>query len=170
VATRIEDALGYPNYAITWKDKHRTLFNWLNIQKRPIIIIFGMIALVGVVNIISALFMIVLEKTRTIGTLISMGMDKKTIRTIFLIKGVVIGLAGSLLGLFLALFLAFIQIRFMPLSISEDIYFMNHVPVLLDVSIISYIVMSGLVCSVLASLWPIRRAAEIEPAIALRYE
>jgi len=86
LSPKIEEALGYPYYAITWKEKHSTLFNWLNLQKGPILIIFGMIALVGIVNIVSALFMIVLEKIRTIGTLKSMGMDKKLFAASSLLK------------------------------------------------------------------------------------
>ena len=170
LASTIEETLGYPNYAITWKEKHRTLFNWLNLQKWPILIIFGMIALVGIVNIISALTMIVLEKIRSIGTLISMGMNKKTIRRIFLIKGIYIGVMGSLAGLGLALILAGIQIWFRPLSIAEDIYFMSHVPVLFDWTIIGLIVLCSFVSSLFAALWPTYRASSVEPAIALRYE
>jgi len=170
LSAKIEEELGYPNYAITWKEKHRTLFNWLNLQKWPILIIFGMIALVGVVNIISALTMIVLEKIRSIGTLISMGMNKKTIRRIFLIKGIYIGIMGSLAGLGLALILAGIQIWFKPLSIAEDIYFMSHVPILFDWPIISSIVLGSFICSLFAALWPTRRASSIDPAVALRYE
>ncbi|MDP6229899.1 MAG: ABC transporter permease [Candidatus Marinimicrobia bacterium] len=170
LASTIEETLGYPNYAITWKEKHRTLFNWLNLQKWPILIIFGMIALVGIVNIISALTMIVLEKIRSIGTLISMGMNKKTIRRIFLIKGIYIGVMGSLAGLGVALILAGIQIWFKPLSIAEDIYFMSHVPVLFDWTIIGLIVLCSFISSILAALWPTHRASSVEPAVALRYE
>ncbi len=170
LASTIEETLGYPNYAITWKEKHRTLFNWLNLQKWPILIIFGMIALVGIVNIISALTMIVLEKIRSIGTLISMGMNKKTIRRIFLIKGIYIGVMGSLAGLGVALILAGIQIWFKPLSIAEDIYFMSHVPVLFDWTIIGLIVLCSFISSIFAALWPTHRASSVEPAVALRYE
>ncbi|MFQ6676934.1 MAG: ABC transporter permease [Fidelibacterota bacterium] len=170
ISTVLEESLGYPYYVITWKEKHNNLFNWLNLQKWPILIIFGMIALVGIVNIISALFMIVLEKIRTIGTLKSMGMDNKTIRQIFLIKGVFIGSLGSLFGLALALIFAAIQIHYTPLSISEEIYFMRYVPVLLDWSIIGMIVFCGIFFSILSALWPTGRAAAIDPADALRYE
>ena len=170
ISSIIEEGLGYPFYSLTWKEKHRTLFNWLNLQKWPILIIFGMIALVGVVNIVSALTMIVLEKVRSIGTLISMGMNRKTIRRIFLIKGIVIGLIGSFSGLVIALALAGIQIYLKPLSIAEEIYFMNHVPIMFDWSIIGIIVACSFFSSMLAALWPTLRASSIEPSIALRYE
>ena len=170
ISSIIEEGLGYPFYSLTWKEKHRTLFNWLNLQKWPILIIFGMIALVGVVNIVSALTMIVLEKVRSIGTLISMGMNRKTIRRIFLIKGIVIGLIGSFSGLVIALALAGIQIYLKPLSIAEEIYFMNHVPIMFDWSIIGIIVACSFFSSMLAALCPTLRASSIEPSIALRYE
>lgn len=170
IAAKIEEELGYPYYALTWKEKHHTLFNWLNLQKWPILIIFGMIALVGVVNIVSALTMIVLEKMRSIGTLVSIGMDRKTIRRIFLIKGIYIGVAGSLIGLGIALILASIQIWFKPLAIAEDVYFMSHVPILFDWSMISIIVFCSFISSIFAALWPMHRASTIKPAIALRYE
>jgi len=83
---------------------------------------------------------------------------------------VFIGSLGSLLGLGLALIFAAIQIHYTPLSISEEIYFMRYVPVLLDWSVIGVIVLSGIFFSVLSALWPTHRAAAIEPAIALRYE
>lgn len=170
ISNKIEEGLGYPFYSLTWKEKHRTLFNWLNLQKWPILIIFGMIALVGVVNIISALTMIVLEKVRSIGTLISMGMDRKTIRRIFLIKGIMIGVFGSLAGLGIAMILAGIQIYFKPFSIAEDIYFMSHVPILFDWTMIGLIVVCSFISSLLAALWPTIRASSVEPAVALRYE
>jgi len=129
-----------------------------------------MIALVGVVNIVSALTMIVLEKSRSIGTLIAMGMNKKTIRRIFLVKGIYIGVMGSLAGLCLALILAGIQIWFKPLSIAEEIYFMSHVPILFDWQMIAIIVFCGFISSIFAALWPTRRASSTEPAVALRYE
>ncbi|MFH1851019.1 MAG: ABC transporter permease, partial [Candidatus Neomarinimicrobiota bacterium] len=69
----LENSLGYPYFILSWKEKHRILFNWLAVQKWPILIIFGLIALVGVVNIVAALAMIVLEKIREIGILKSMG-------------------------------------------------------------------------------------------------
>jgi lipoprotein-releasing system permease protein len=169
-AEDIESRLGYPYYTLTWKEKHHTLFKWLAVQKLPILLIFSMIALVGIVNIISALTMIVLEKIRSIGSLQAIGLSRRSIISLFLVKGMIIGLVGSIFGLILALFFGWVQMKYHILSIAEDIYFMDHVPVSFDFSQILIIIFFGTTCSLLASLWPTNIASRVKPAEALRYE
>jgi len=169
-ADEIESRLGYPYYTLTWKEKHHTLFKWLAVQKLPILLIFGMIALVAVVNIISALTMIVLEKNRSIGSLQAIGLSRRTIMSLFLVKGTIIGVVGSIFGLTLALFFGWLQMKYHILSIEEDIYFMDHIPVSFDFSQILIIIIFGIACSLLASLWPTNIASRVKPAVALRYE
>ena len=169
-AEEIESHLGYPYYTLTWKEKHHTLFKWLAVQKLPILLIFGMIALVAIVNIISALTMIVLEKIRSIGSLQAIGLSRRSIISLFLVKGTIIGLAGSIFGLILALFFGWVQMKYHILSIAEDIYFMDHIPVSFDFSQILIIIIFGTICSLLASLWPTNIASRVKPAEALRYE
>ncbi len=166
----IESHLGYPYYTLTWKEKHHTLFKWLAVQKLPILLIFGMIALVAIVNIISALTMIVLEKIRSIGSLQAIGLSRRSIISLFLVKGTIIGLVGSIFGLTLALFFGWLQMKYHILSIAEDIYFMDHIPVSFDFSQILIIIIFSITCSLLASLWPTNIASRIKPAVALRYE
>ena len=166
----IESRLGYPYYTLTWKEKHHTLFKWLAVQKLPILLIFGMIALVAIVNIISALTMIVLEKIRSIGSLQAIGLSRRSIISLFFVKGTIIGLVGSIFGLTLALFFGWLQIKYHILSIAEDIYFMDHIPVSFDFSQILIIIIFGITCSLLASLWPTNIASRVKPAVALRYE
>ena len=170
VAEEIESHLGYPYYTLTWKEKHHTLFKWLAVQKLPILLIFGMIALVAIVNIISALTMIVLEKIRSIGSLQAIGLSRRSIISLFLVKGTIIGLVGSIFGLTLALFFGWLQMKYHILSIAEDIYFMDHIPVSFDFTQILIIIIFGITCSLLASLWPTNIASRIKPAVALRYE
>jgi len=169
-AEEIESRLGYPYYTLTWKEKHHTLFKWLSVQKLPILLIFGMIALVAIVNIISALTMIVLEKIRSIGSLQAIGLSRRSIISLFFVKGTIIGLVGSIFGLTLALFFGWLQIKYHILSIAEDIYFMDHIPVSFDFSQILIIIIFGITCSLLASLWPTNIASRVKPAVALRYE
>ena len=166
----INEKLRYPYYATSWKEKHHTLFKWLEVQKLPIIIIFGMISLVAVVNIISALTMIVLDKTKAIGILQAIGFRKKQINLIFLTKGIIIGIIGSMTGLSIALILGYIQMKYHILSISEDIYFMDYLPLAFNVKNTIFIVIAGIISSIIASYWPAKIAANIKPANAVRYE
>lgn len=162
--------LAYPYMVMTWKEKNRSLFKWMNIQRWPILFIFSLIAMVGLVNIISALAMIVLDKTRQIGILKSLGVSHTGLRQLFLFYGFMIGLAGAIIGSFLALFLAWMQNNFKIITLPEDIYFMDFIP--MDVSIFDVfsIAIISIVCAIFAAIWPTVRAERIEPADALRYE
>ena len=166
----LESELGYPYFVLSWIDKHKILFDWINLQKWPILIIFGMISLVGVVNIISSLSMIIFEKVREIGTLLSLGLSKKHVKRIFLLEGFIIGILGSLLGLAIAGGLAAIQINFQIFTLPEDIYFMDHIPVKINWLYTLLIISIGIISAIAASLWPVYRASKINPAEALRYE
>ena len=170
ISELIDEKLRYPYYSNSWKEKHHTLFKWLEVQKLPIIIIFGMISLVAIVNIISALTMIVLDKIKTIGVLQAVGFRKKQINLIFLLKGAIIGIIGSFIGLFIALVLGWMQMKYRILSISEDIYFMDHLPISFNINNILLILILGIISSLIASYWPARIAANIKPADAMRYE
>ena len=170
ISELIDEKLRYPYYSNSWKEKHHTLFKWLEVQKLPIIIIFGMISLVAIVNIISALTMIVLDKIKTIGVLQAVGFRKKQINLIFLLKGAIIGIIGSFIGLFIALVLGWMQMKYHILSISEDIYFMDHLPISFNINNILLILFLGIISSLIASYWPARIAANIKPADAMRYE
>ena len=162
--------LAYPYMVMTWKEKNRSLFKWMNIQRWPILFIFSLIAMVGLVNIISALAMIVLDKTRQIGILKSLGVSHTGLRQLFLFYGFMIGLAGAIIGSFLALILAWMQNNFKIITLPEDIYFMDFIP--MDVSTVDVfsIVIIAIVCAIFAAVWPTVRAERIEPADALRYE
>ena len=166
----LSDELPYPLMVMSWKEKNRALFKWMDIQRLPILIIFGLITLVGLVNIISALAMIIIDKTRQIGILKSLGLSKRKINQVFLIKGLIIGLAGSVIGSFFALLIAFLQNNYKLIKVPEDVYFMDFIP--LDVNIYDILFVSiavSIVC-VLASLWPSFRAGKIKPSNALKYE
>jgi lipoprotein-releasing system permease protein len=166
----LSNQLPYPYMVMSWKEKNRALFKWMDIQRLPILIIFGLITFVGLVNIISALAMIIIDKTRQIGILKSLGLSKQKINQIFLIKGFIIGFAGSLIGSSFAFLIAFIQNNYKLIQVPEDIYFMDFIP--LDVNFSNILIVSitvSIVC-MLASLWPSLRAGKIEPSAALKYE
>jgi len=170
ITNYINTTLGYPYNALSWNDLHANLFEWLRIQRIPILLIFGLIAVVAVFNIISSLMMIVIEKTRDIGILKSMGLDKRQVRCIFLYEGLWIGIGGTVLGFGLSLGLAYLQNRFQIISIPADVYFMNSLPVLLNAWNFVVIGLIAIAFAVLATLYPSYKAVKLTPSEATRYE
>ena len=170
ISQELSNALAYPYMVINWKEKNRALFKWMDVQRWPILFIFGLIALVGVVNIISALAMIIIDKTRQIGLLNSLGLSNGDIKKVFLIKGLIIGVVGSLSGSALAVILSVMQNTFKWIKVPEDVYFMDFIPLDVNWVDIGIIILFALITSVLAALWPTIRAGQIDPATALKYE
>jgi lipoprotein-releasing system permease protein len=114
--------------------------------------------------------MIIFEKVREIGTLLSLGLSKQNIKRIFLLEGLIIGVLGSLLGFMVAGGLALLQIKFQIFTLPEDIYFMDHIPVEINWLNTLLIISVGIISAIIASLWPVYRASKINPAEALKYE
>jgi len=132
VAAAIGSVLGYPHTARSVFAVYRGLFSWAELQKKLSPILLSLIVIVATVNIIGTVLMFVLEKSREIGVLKSVGGNVRMIRRIFLYQGVLIGAVGVLLGNLVALGLLLIQVEFSPFTLPSDIYYMNTVPVLLS--------------------------------------
>tara|TARA_S200000501_G_scaffold376644_1_gene432209 strand:+ start:1291 stop:2487 length:1197 start_codon:yes stop_codon:yes gene_type:complete len=166
----INSNISYPLMSITWKEKNRALYKWLNVQRWPILFIFSLIAIVAIINIISSLSMIVIDKTKQIGLLSAIGMPLSKIRDIFFIKGLIIGFLGTAFGSFIAITLAILQNNFKIIEVPEDIYFMNFIPI--DINYFQVLVISiiTLIVSSLVSIWPAMRSTKILPSQALKYE
>ena len=166
----INSNISYPLMSITWKEKNRALYKWLNVQRWPILFIFSLIAIVAIINIISSLSMIVIDKTKQIGLLSAIGMPLSKIRDIFFIKGLIIGFLGTAFGSFIAITLAILQNNFKIIGVPEDIYFMNFIPI--DINYFQVLVISiiTLIVSSLVSIWPAMRSTKILPSQALKYE
>ena len=164
------EELAYPYMVMTWKEKNRALFKWMDVQRWPILFIFSLIALVGIVNIISALAMIVVDKTRQIGILKSLGLPQGKLKQVFLAKGFIIGVAGAVFGSALALFLAWLQNHYKLITVPEDVYFMDFIPVDVNLAHVGIVTIVSVIFSVIAAIWPTIRAGKIQPAKALNYE
>ena len=164
------EELAYPYMVMTWKEKNRALFKWMDVQRWPILFIFSLIALVGIVNIISALAMIVVDKTRQIGILKSLGLPQGKLKQVFLAKGFIIGVAGAVFGSALALFLAWLQNHYKLITVPEDVYFMDFIPMDVNLAHVSIVIIVSVIFSVIATIWPTIRAGKIQPAKALNYE
>ncbi|MCH7576076.1 MAG: ABC transporter permease [Candidatus Marinimicrobia bacterium] len=169
-AARLGDDIGYPYFLTTWGERHANLFAWLSGQQMPILIVFGFIAFVALINILSMLSLVVIEKVRDIGILRSIGFSRLQIRKIFLYQGGMVGLAGSVGGVALAIVLGLLQNRYHFIALDADIYFMDYLPVLWTWQALVGIPLLALLLSLGAAIMPSRKASAILPAEALRYE
>ncbi len=166
----LQDKLGYPYYPVTWHDRHANLFAWLKSQQYPIIIVFGLIALVAIFNIMSTLMMIVIEKTRDIGVLKAMGSSSNKIWRIFVWNGLIIGILGCIAGSGLALTLGELQQHYQLIHIPAEVYFMNQLPIEFHWQQFAVINGLALIFAVIATLYPAVRASRREPIEAIVHE
>ena len=160
----------YPYVLETWHQRHALLFEWIQLQQWPAFIMFGLIALVGIVNIIAALAMIIVEKKAQIGILISQGFSKPNIQMVFMIQGGFIGIMGGLFGGLAALGIIFLQLKFELLTISEEIYFMNQIPMAFDKPMFFIILILSYILCMAASWWPSKTIFKLKPSEALLNE
>jgi len=160
----------YHYVPVTWRDRNIMLFKWLQTQKAPIVITFGIIALVAMVNIISTLVMIVLVKERDTAILKSMGMRPADIRKKFTLDGLSISMMGIGIGILLAKILEWGQMRFAWIKLSADVYFIDRLPIEISWDVILVIVIVGVFTSLIATFIPARNASMIKPVEVLRYE
>lgn len=159
-----------PYYATTWIELNQPLFSALKLEKRAMFIILVLIVLVAAFNIISTLTMIVMDKTKEIGILRSMGMQARSIRRVFVYQGALIGVVGTGLGTLAGLAAAFLLARYRFISLPGDVYFIDTLPVTVEPTNITLIVAASLVICLVATLYPAVQAARMTPVDAIRYE
>jgi len=169
VADEVQSLLGYPHYGRTVFQTYRNLFSWIELQKKPIPIILGLIIIVATVNIIGTLLMMVLDKTREIGILRAIGATQWGITRIFLRQGFIIAMLGTGLGNILAFGLCFAQQQFKFFSLPSDIYFMTSVPILLRPEYFLLVTAIALSLCMVCSFLPARLAARLRPVTAIRF-
>ena len=169
VAKRIEHALG-PNYfAKDWMRMNRNIFSALQLEKTALSVIMALVVMVAAFNIVSTLIMVVMEKNKDIAILKSMGATSGSIMRIFIYEGLVIGLAGTFLGVLGGLGLCAILSRYQFIKL-PDVYPISTLPVLVLPSDVILIALSATVITLVATLYPSWQAAKVDPAVALRYE
>ncbi len=170
VAERLEAVLGYPHSLRDWKNMNEGLFNALKLEKMGMGLVLLLIVLVAAFNIVSTLIMVVADKTREIGILRSMGLTSKRVLKVFVLQGVIIGIAGTFLGLFGGLAVSWAIDHFGLLTLPGDVYIISRIPITLNPLDIAIIVAASIVISFTATIYPSRQAARLTPVEAIRHE
>ncbi len=161
--------LGYPYRVRSIYQLHRNIFTWIELQKKPIPIILGLIIIVAVFNIIGTLLMIVLEKSNAIGTLKSLGANSKQIITIFVYQGFFLGIIGIIFGNILAYGLMILQLKLNIITLPSSVYFMSTVPISLTWFTFIMVSIITLILCLAASFIPSYIASKIQPTSMLRF-
>lgn len=161
--------LRYPHVVTSIYQKHRNIFTWIELQKKPIPIVLGLIILVAVFNIIGSLLMIVLEKTNEIGVLKSLGAVNSHIAKIFLYQGFFLALLGIVLGNLIAYFLMSVQLKYNLITLPSSVYFTSTVPLILSLKIFAGVSIITLILCLIASYIPSYIASRIKPVNSLRF-
>ncbi len=170
VADAILARVGPAYYARDWMQLNRNLFKALKLERRVMFIILTLIVLVAAFNIASSLIMMVMGKTKDIAILKAMGATEASIRKIFVMNGMVIGTLGTGAGSLLGLVLCFLLKRYDIHELTGDIYyFTTRLPVKVELFDVAAIVLAALVICFLATIYPARQAARLNPVDAIRY-
>ncbi len=161
---------GYPYRIVDWQEQNRSLFQALKLEKLVMSTILLLIVIVAAFNIVGTLTMVVKDKTREIGILRAMGLTGRSIRRIFFAQGVVIGGVGTAAGLLLGLFTSILIDRGHLIRIDPTVYFIDHLPVLLDPGDVLLILAASVAIAALATLYPAVQASRLYPVEAIREE
>ncbi len=170
VAQAIQQRLGFEFYAVSWSTTNRALFSALKLEKLAMGLILTLIVVVAAFNIVSTLVMVVVDRTREIGILKSMGMTDRRILRVFILQGLWIGVIGTVMGTTLGLFLAWLVDTYEIIRIPPDVYFVDRLPISIHAVDIAMIVGISVFIALVATIYPAFQASRLQPVDAIRHE
>jgi lipoprotein-releasing system permease protein len=169
IADRIQRRLGFPYFAEDWTRLWPNLFSALQLEKTVYFLVLLLMVLIGAFNIVSTLVMVVMEKKKDIAILRSMGATQQSIRKIFLLKGCLIGVIGTILGVVLGLLVCALISQY-QFKLPDGVFLISTVPVRIYLSNFVLVAFASLVVCLIASIYPARQAAKLDPVEIIRYE
>lgn len=169
IGQRIKSKLNDAYIAQGWMDVNKNLFSALKLEKTAMFIILALIILVAALNIAGSLIMMVIDKTKDIAILKAMGATSKTIGNIFVLKGMVVGTAGILIGSISGVGLCYLLEKYQFVQLPGDVYYITTLPVELAALDVALIALAALLICFLATLYPARKASSMSPVDAIRY-
>lgn len=171
VAPLIDKKLGgYPYISRSWFELNRSLYSWMTIEKWGAFIVLSLIIMVAAFNIVGSLIMIVMEKTREIGILKSMGASSRGIMKIFMFEGLIVGLLGTILGSVIGFLICYLQQEFGLVSLPSDVYLIDKLPVDMQLLDFAAVTVAAIILCLVASVYPAFKASRLEAVEAIRYE
>ncbi len=170
IVEKLQNNLSYPYYARSIFTEHKNIFTWIELQKKPIPIVLGLITLVAVFNVIGTLLMIILERTKFIGIIRSLGGKRKDLILLFTLNGLYLSSIGIIIGNIFALILSLIQLKFDIITLPSSIYFISKVPIIIDP--FNYLLVSivAFAAAILASYIPSFIASRFNIINAIRFD
>ena len=167
----LQNELDINNYSInTWYDFHQELYSVMQIERWTAYIILSLIIAVATFNILGSLSMSVIEKRRDIGILRSMGVTENSVLKIFMFEGLLIGIVGTLLGVIIGYIVCYIQIKYNIYPLDPSQYKIDSLPIEIRISDFFFISGASMLLAFLASIYPARRAAKVNPISAIKWE
>jgi lipoprotein-releasing system permease protein len=168
VAAKVKGLLGGSYTTVDWQEANRPLFTALALEERIGVLIIALIILVAALNITTTLILVVMERRREIAILSAMGATSKSILSIFVIEGAIVGLVGALSGVALGAVAILIANHYKLVSLPADVYSISNVPLNLSFRDMALAALVAFALSIIATLYPARAAASIRPAEMLR--
>jgi lipoprotein-releasing system permease protein len=170
IAREVGARLGDQYTAQDWGQMNKALFSALTLEKFAVSLAIGLIVMVAALNIVASLILLVIEKHRDIGILKTMGAGARSVTAIFMLQGLVIGAVGTLVGAVLGYGISYVCDRYRLIRVSTDVYQISYMPfTVLGLDFTVVVIAAILICFV-ATIYPSRQAARLDPAQALRYE
>ena len=169
VAAAIPATLGTKYFSQTWAELNRALFQALWLEKMAISITIGLIVMVAALNIVASLVLLVMEKSPDIAILKTMGAPSRSVMLVFMLQGLLIGAAGTLIGASAGYAVATILDRYQLIRVPMDVYQIAYVPFVIEWTDLAVVVASAIVICFVATIYPSRQAARLDPVDALRF-